>query len=114
MNELIKDDNLIRFILRERFLTITVIGSIFTFGFIGSFKNDIIEPIFKFIFPDENFEFMNVTLRENPTSKTMLRLGNFFRELIIFSIVVFILYLLHKYTKFPDQRTGNITGAAVL
>lgn len=119
----ISDDrykNIINFVLNERFLTITVIGSIVTFSLISNLKADIFDPLLHFIFPEENFGFMDITIRDGegipmPTPKRIdLKFGNFFRELMLWLFFMGILFLMAKYTRFPDHPQGNIMGAAVM
>lgn len=112
------NESLFRFMLRERFITLTVIGSIFTFAFIGSLKADIIDPLLQFILSEENFGFMDITIREGekmpPIQRQIeLRFGNFFREFCGWLLIMLILYALYKFTSFPDQLQGN-PGYAVL
>jgi large-conductance mechanosensitive channel len=95
-----------------------VIGSIFTFAFIGSLKGDIIDPLLQFILSEENFGFMDITIREGekmpPIQKQIeIRFGNFFREFVTWLLVMLMLYALYKFTSFPDQLQGN-PGFAVL
>ena len=111
--------NIINFLLSEKFITITVIGSIFTFAFISSMKNDIIEPIFHFMLPEENFGFMDITLRDGEQvqlpgpKKIDLKFGDFFREFVIWIFALCVLFLMAKYTRFPDDLLGN-PGVAIM
>ena len=112
------DESIFRFILRENYLSITAIGSIFVMLFLGSLKSDIIDPLFHFILSEENFDFMNVTIREGdkppPFQRPIeIRVGNFFREFVIILVVFATLYALKKLTNFPDISTGN-PGVAVV
>lgn len=119
MGENERHKNLINFILNERFITLTVLGSIFTFSFVGSFKADIVEPMMHFILPEENFGFMDITIRDGesipmPTPLRIdLRAGNFFREFIIWLFLMGILFILAYYTKYPDHYGGN-PGVAIM
>jgi len=113
-----KDNNIFRFILRERYITITVIGSIFTFAFINSLKSDIIDPILQFALSEENFGFMDVTIRSGekmpPVQRQLeIRFGNFFREFCTWLLIITTLYVLYKFTNFPDHLTGN-PGVAIV
>jgi len=112
------DESIFRFILRERFITLTVIGSIFTFAFINSLKSDIIDPLFQFMLTEENFGFMDITIREGEKMPQIqrqieMRFGNFFREICIWLLMITVLYVLYKFTSFPDQISGN-PGVAVV
>lgn len=113
-----KDNNIFRFILRERFITLTVIGSIFTFAFVNSMKSDIIDPLLQFMLSEENFGFMDVTIREGEKMPQIqrqieLKFGNFFREFTLWILVMAALFSLYKFTEFPDQITGN-PGVAIV
>ena len=111
--------NVLSFLLSERFITLTVIGSVFTFSFIASLKADIVDPLLHFVLPEENFGFMDVTIRDGeavplPTPRRLdLRLGNFFREFVTWIFAISVLYLLAKYTRFPDDPMGN-PGVAIM
>jgi len=113
-----RDNNIFRFILRERYLTLTAVGSVFVMMFLGSFKVDVIDPLFYFIFSEENFDFMNITIRDGEKMPRMerhieLRFGNFFREFVIILVIFATLYALSKFTNFPDIPLGN-PGVAVV
>ncbi len=119
MNDIITEDTLIKFILEKHLITLTAIGGIFTFAFVGSFKGDILDPLLHFIFPDEFFNFMNITIREGeqmqpPPMPITLRIGNFFKSMVTWMIAMCGIYLLHKYTRFPDIKDGNIRGAVLV
>lgn len=114
-----RNKNVFSFVLSERFLTLTVIGSIFTFAFISSLKCDIIDPFLQFSLSEDFFGYMNITIREGeeirmPQRKIQVRLGNFFRELITWLLLMSILFVISKYTNFPDHAEGNINSAAIL
>ena len=113
-----KDNNIFRFILRERYITLTVIGSIFTFAFVNSLKADIIDPLLQFMLTEENFGFMDITIREGEKMPQIqrqieLKFGNFFREFVTWLLIITTLYVLYKFTGFPDQITGN-PGVAIV
>lgn len=111
--------SIFKFILDERFITLTAIGSIFTFALMSSLKGDIVDPLLRFILPEEYFGFMDVTIRDGekinrPPMQLEVRLGSFFREFITWIFIMAILFMLAKFTRFPDLAEGNSTGAAVL
>jgi large-conductance mechanosensitive channel len=112
------DNNIIRFILREKYLTATTLGSIFTFAFISSMKEDIIDPLILFMLPVQNFDYMNITIRdgekfEMPEKQLELKFGNFFRSFVTWLLLILFLYILCKYTNFPDTLLGNTKGSAI-
>ena len=115
-----RSNDIISFMLSEKLLTITTLGSIFTFQFITALKINIIDPIFEFLFPNESFSFLNVKLRDgidlypSEAKKISIDFGSFFKALIIYLFQVFLIFVLYKYTKFPDIPSGNITGAAIM
>jgi large-conductance mechanosensitive channel len=113
-----RKSSLINFILSEKYINLTVLGSIFTFAFISSMKMDIVDPILHFVFPEEFFGFMNINIREGekmvmPPRNLEIRFGNFFRELTTWLLLISILYFLAKYTRFPDLPQGNACGSAI-
>lgn len=111
-------ESIFNFILSERFLTLTVIGSIFTYAFVSSMKGDLIDPFLQFLFSEDYFDFMDVTLRDGEKmpryrKKLELRFGNFFKEFITWMFVMFILHILCNYTSYPRQPGGN-PGVAIM
>ena len=113
------EETVFNFVLDKHLLTLTTIGGIFTFAFVSSLKNDIFDPLLHFIFPDEFMSFMNLTIREGdwpvmPPAPITIKMGNFFKSLISWIIAMCVLYLLHRYTKFPDIPLGNIHGAVLV
>lgn len=120
MTKIDKYKNILSFLLSEKFLTITVIGSVFTFSFIGSLKADVIDPLLNFALPEKHFDFMDVTIRDgesiqmpNP-QKLELKLGSFFKQFITWIFAISILYLMARYTRFPTSERGNYLGAAIM
>jgi large-conductance mechanosensitive channel len=114
-----RTSTIFNFILSEKFITLTVLGSIFTFSFISSLKNDVIDPLLHIILPEELFEFMNIVLREGEKPPIIprqveIRMGNFFKEFITWMFLMSILFILANYTKFPDHIEGNKSGAAIM
>lgn len=116
-----KYENVIRLILEEKWLTITVIGSVFTFQFISAFKNEILDPLMDYLLIYDKFSFMDITLKDGEeyqnrplNAKVMLRVGSFFIEFLKWGTMMVLLYFLGKYTKFPETKYGNVTGAAIM
>ena len=52
--------NPFQLILKEKWVTVSVIGSIFTFTFIDSFRKGILNPIIDVILPDRVFSHLNI------------------------------------------------------
>ena len=114
-----KYNNVIRYLLSEKWLTVTVIGSVFTFQLISASKGMIIDPILDFFLPHENFKFMNITIRDGEeimpkNHKVIMYFGSYIIEFIKWSVIMVLLYLLAKYTNFPETDKGNVTGAAIM
>ncbi len=122
MSDIVTKDRtstIFNFILSERFITLTVIGSIFTFSFVSSLKNDIVDPLLHIIFTEEFFGFMDIVLREGekmpkPIRQIEVKMGNFFREFVTWIILMSVLFILAKYTRFPDHIEGNLSASAVM
>ncbi len=110
--------DVLAFIKDQKFLTLTAIGSIFTFSLMNSLKYDLIEPIIQVIFSEEYFGFMDITIRPGekvPSIKKNLelRFGNFFKEMMVWLFVMAILFLLSTL-HFPILKEGNTCGAAII
>ncbi len=92
---------LLDFILKERFLTLTVICSVVTMQFVGSFKINILDPILDFAIPEEKIDFLNVTIRDGigehkyDTKKLTLDFGQVLKEFIKWLFVIFLIYVLY-------------------
>lgn len=115
------------FILKEKWITVTAIGSIFTFAMVNKFRDCIFDPLAIYILPPESFDFMKVKLHdilpspnvnltgkdsENKGSYT-LNFGLFFRETLIWLFMVIILYILYTLFSFPSIKGGS-SGAAII
>ena len=113
------NNNVIKFILNEKLITIAVIGSVVTFQFLSTFKINIIDPLIDFALPSDKFDFMNLTLKDGESTKPQnpklsMDFGTFFREFVKFLVEIFLLYLISKNTKFPQTMGGNYSGAAIM
>jgi large-conductance mechanosensitive channel len=117
----------IDFISKEKWITVTAIGSIFTFAMVNKFRETIFDPLIVYIIPPESFDFMKIELpdilpspnvnmantgSENENSYT-INFGAFFRETIIWIFMILILYILSVYLQFPSIKGGS-TGAAII
>ena len=88
------------------FVSLTVIGGIFTYRLINSFLENILLPCLDItILPDDFFSNMNVLLDENKkivkltnvnktNIKYSLKIGLFLKEVILWFVVISMLYLL--------------------
>lgn len=116
----------VQFIYDEHWLTLSSIGSIFTFGLVSNFRANIFDKIMGYILPPESFDYMKVHMPElgltppltsinpaNPSEEILLDepniidFGAFIREAIIWIFMTLILYLLAVFARFPDH--GGIT-----
>jgi large-conductance mechanosensitive channel len=115
-----KCSNVIRLILAEKWLTLTVIGSVVTFQFISSFKGNILDPLLDFVFPEDKFKFMDISIRDGEEivmpkkRKLTLRFGDWMREFIKWGCVMVVLFLVTKYSNFPSTAGGNFAGSAIM
>lgn len=116
----------IDFVVREKWITITVIGSVFTFAMLTKFRENIFEPILVYVLPPESFNWMKVDLpdegphpnvtnmfgAENYSSYT-INFGPFVREVIVWIFMILILYMMRVFLNWPTIP-GGTNGAAVL
>ena len=111
--------SVLSFILSERILTLTVIASVITFQLLNTFKGFLFDPIMDFIMPTEKFDFLNVTIRDGydmpmPDSKKLvLDFGPCLKEVIKWIFIIFLVFLLSKYTYLQDDKMGN-PGVALM
>lgn len=80
------------------FISLSVIGGIFSYRFINSFLSDILFPCLNIsILPDDTFNKMNVYTGNQPETKkstkgNTIRIGTFLKEMLMWVIVMTILY----------------------
>ncbi len=110
----------IEFLYRENFITLSSIGSIFTFALIGNFRENVFDRIMTYVLPLESFEFMQVELPDIGTNKVMktpdpynanefidvkepytIKFGGFIREAIIWIFMILLLYILAIGIRYP-------------
>ena len=101
----------IDFIVKEKWITATVIGSIFTFALVSKFKDSIFDPLMSSMIHPKSFDFMKVKIPGEDENE--LDFGSFFRETIIWIIMVFVLYILTVLFSFPITKGGS-SGVAVM
>lgn len=117
----------IEFIYKENWLTLSSIGSIFTFALVSNFRANIFDKLMSYILPPESFDYMKVKLPDigvSPPTKTMnpydptemvtdggdpneIDFGGFVRESIIWIFMTLLMYLIATFLRFPDR--GGIT-----
>jgi large-conductance mechanosensitive channel len=117
----------IDFVSKEKWITVTTIGSIFTYAMVNRFRETIFDPILVYILPPESFEFMQIELPDvgarpnapNPIgggenkNSYIINFGSFVRESLIWIIMVLILYILALYVRFPSTKGGS-PGVAIM
>ena len=121
----------IEFIYSENWITISSIGSIFTFGLVNNFKGNVFDKLMGYVLPMESFEYMKIKLPDigispevyqGPTESVFssdpneIDFGVFIRETIIWIFMTLVLYLLSAFLRFPDKggfsfntKFGNLT-----
>lgn len=98
----------IEYIYRENWVTLSSIGSIFTFALISNFRENIFDVLLGYFLPKESFEFMQVDLPDiGNTEDTTIHFGVFVREAIIWTCMLLILYLMGLFLRWPND--GGIT-----
>lgn len=112
----------IEFIYKENWLTLSSIGSIFTFALVNNFRSNIFDKMMNYILPPESFWYMKVKLPDigvsppgkitnpyNPTENIIdenpneIDFGGFVRESIIWIFMTLLLYLMATILRFPDK-----------
>lgn len=94
--------DLVEFLYRENWVTLSSIGSIFTFALVGSFRVSIFDKLMSMLLPEESFEYMTVKIDDDE-----IKFGGFVREAIIWIFMTMILYILATFFRYPDG--GGIT-----
>jgi hypothetical protein len=128
VNDLFKDQpiDLIEFLYKENWITLSSIGSIFTFSLVGSFRVNIFDKLMGYILPIESFNYMKVSLPDigespdiisaspnNPLCTIVsddpneINFGGFVRESIIWIFMIMLLYIIAIFVRWPDS--GGIT-----
>tara|TARA_Y100000996_G_scaffold379416_1_gene332693 strand:+ start:1715 stop:2050 length:336 start_codon:yes stop_codon:yes gene_type:complete len=95
------------FVSNQKWITLTAIGSVFTFTFINKIKEYILFPTFNYIVPKKAFESFNIVLEENEKKDTTLEIGKIIRELILWAIIITFIYFIAKKSKWPVLRKGQ-------
>lgn len=120
----------IDFISKEKFITLTVIGSIFTYSMISKFRENVFDPLLVYVLPPESFDFMKIDLpdegphpnvyisgiygsTENHSSYT-INFGPWVRETLVWMFMILLLYMMKTFLNWPTMAGGNSVGAAIL
>lgn len=94
----------IEYIYRENWITLSSIGSIFTFALIGSFREHVFDKLLSYVLPNESFDFMQVELPDIGNSEeTVISFGVFIREAIIWTFMILLLYLMGLFLRWPND-----------
>jgi len=119
----------IDFISKEKYITLTVIGSIFTFSMITKFRENVFDPLLVYVLPPESFDFMKIELPdEGPSpnvfttgifgeqaenrSSYIINFGPWIRESLVWIFMILILYLMKVLLNWPTIKGG--TGGAMI
>ena len=116
----------IEFIYKESWLTLSSIGSIFTFALVSNFRANVFDKLMAYILPPESFEYMKVKLPDigaSPNVKAMngydptetidtgnpneIDFGGFVRESIIWIFMTLLMYLFATFLRFPNRGGIN-------
>jgi len=123
----------IEFIYKEKWITLSSVGSIFTFALVANFRANVFDKLMGYILPPESFEYMKVKLPDigssppihsmssyNPIATdvtgnpNVIDFGSFVRESIIWIFMILLMYILYILFNFPNIPEGNYTGAAIM
>ena len=83
---------MIEFILSEKIITAGILTGVFTTHLVGSFKNNILDPMVENIVPSHKLDFTESKSEKNKKINYLI----FLRDLILWIFFVFIIYLLFK------------------
>ena len=95
------------FIHDQKWITLTAIGSVFTFTFINKIKEYLLFPTLNYLVPKKAFEKFTIVLEKNEKEDTTLEIGKIIRELILWAIVITFIYFVAKKSKWPILRKGQ-------
>lgn len=104
---------MLQFLINEQILTIGSLSGIFTATLIGSFKSNIVEPVFEKLVPSSNLDndkkkindylnannYGNTQTRESFTNDK-IKWQTFIKDLLQWFIIIFIIYLIYKFIKY--------------
>ena len=112
----------LEFIYRENWITLSSIGSVFTFGLVSNFRSNVFDKIMNYVLPIESFDFMKVEMPDigyNPQIQSMdpdmpintltsgnpniIDFGAFIREAIIWIFMILVLYIVCVFVRWPDH-----------
>ena len=94
------------FIQDQKWVTLTAIGSVFTFTFINKIKEYILFPALTMLFLKKHLKNYNC-FRNNEKEDTTLHIGKLIRELLLWAFIVTIIYFIAKKSKWPILRKGQ-------
>ncbi len=96
-----------RFISKQKWITITAIGSILTFTLINKIKEYILFPLMNYVLPKKAFEKFEIVLEENEKKETTLYIGKVIQELLLWTFLITFLYFMTKKTSWPIIKEGS-------
>ena len=111
---------MIDFIVNEKIITFGLLTSIFTATLIGSFKINIIEPMFEHALPSHTLDVNNdgkvdqldFQILHDAGNYEKIRMKNkkikwqtFLKDLLMWLIVIFLIYIIYKIIK--SQKKNN-------
>jgi len=116
--------NPFQLILKEKWVTVSVIGSIFTFTFIDSFRKGILNPIIDVILPDRVFSHLNIKVNikpgisiENLEEENFIefKFGDFIKQFILWIIIIAVLWLIACSVRWNPTVIGTPNeGSAIM
>ena len=87
------------FIQDQKWITLTAIGSVFTFTFINKIKEYILFPTLNYVVLKKAFEKLSIVLEDNEKEDTTLHIGKLIRELILWAFIITFIYFVAKKSK---------------
>ena len=113
--------NPFQLILKEKWITVSVIGSIFTFTFLDSFRKGILNPIIDVILPDRVFGHLNIKVDIKPGISTEegdsieFKFGDFIKQFILWIIIIAVLWLIACSVRWNPVVVGTPNeGSAIM
>ena len=94
------------FISKQKWITLTAIGSVLTFTLINKIKEYLLFPICNYIVPKKAFEKFEIVLEENEKEYTTIHIGKLVQELILWTILITFIYFMSKKTTWPINKNG--------
>ena len=97
---------MLTFLLEEGVLSVAAISGIFTATLLGSFKGNVLDPLCETILPSHHLDkqsdkstiknILDVSNTKSEFGSTKIKWQTFIKDLILWIIIMFILYLVWK------------------